>query len=63
MDNKSKTMLADEIRQIVKSLNNKITEAHRHQIIVVVSHEKGIYSRLSSKPEPVSVEIREENIL
>jgi hypothetical protein len=63
MGDQSKQKLAKEIRQIVKSLNSKITEAHRHQIVVIISQESGIYSKLSGKPELVSVEIREEHVL
>ncbi len=63
MNNQSKATLAKEIRQIVKSLNGKITEAYRQQIVVVISQESGFYSKVSGKPNMVSVEIREEHIL
>ncbi len=63
MDEQSKAKLADEIREIVVLLNNKITEAYRQQIITTVTQESGYYSRTSGTPCLVSVEIREEHIL
>jgi hypothetical protein len=63
MDEKAKIKLATEIRDIVKSLNTKIKEAHQNRIVVIVSQECGPYSRLSIEPEFVSVEIREEYVL
>ncbi len=63
MDEKSKFGLAAEIRDIIKSRNSKIREAHRNGIAVIVTQECGPYSRLSSEPNIVSVEIREEHVL
>ena len=63
MNGQSKEKLADEIRQIVKSLNDKITEAYQYQIVVAVSQSSGFYSDLYEKPELVTVEIREEHVL
>jgi hypothetical protein len=63
MEEKEKIKLASEIRETIKSLNIKIREAHRNRIMVVVTQECGPYSRLSSEPDLVMVEIREENIL
>jgi hypothetical protein len=63
MNGQSKEKLADEIRQIVKSLNEKITEAYQYQIVVAVSQSSGFYSDLYGKPEFVTVEIREEHVL
>ena len=63
MDELTKTRLAAEIREIVKSLNVKIREAHQNRILVIVSQECGPYSRLSLEPELVTVEIREEHVL
>ena len=63
MNGQSKEKLADEIRQIVKSLNDKIKEAYQYQIVVVGSQSSGFYSNLNGKPELVTVEIREEHVL
>jgi hypothetical protein len=63
MNDQSKEKLADEIRQIVGSLNGKIMEAYQYQIVVVVSQSSGFYSNLYGKPELVTVEIREELVL
>jgi transcription initiation factor IIE alpha subunit len=63
MDEQAKMKLANEIREIIKSLNTRIKEAHQNRIVVIVSQECGPYSRLSAEPDLVSVEIREENVL
>jgi hypothetical protein len=63
MDEQGKVKLANEIREIVKSLNNKIKDAHQNRIAVIITQECGPYSRLTSEPELVSVEIREEHVL
>jgi hypothetical protein len=63
MDEPAKIKLANEIRDIIKSLNDKIKEAHQQRIAVIVSQECGPYSRLSAEPDLVSVEIREEHLL
>ncbi len=64
MDEQLKVKLANEIRQIVASLNSKITEAHQHQIVVIISQESGYYSsKIYGTPGLVSVDIREEHIL
>ena len=63
MIDRSKTALAKEIRQIVRSLNARIVEAHQMEIVVVVSQENGYYFQLSGKPNTVTVEIREEHLL
>lgn len=63
MDEQAKVKLATEIREIVKSLNTKIKEAHKNRIVVIITQECGPYSRLSAEPELVSVEIREEHVL
>jgi len=60
---RSNADLANEVRRLVKSLNDKIAEAHRQDIIVVVNQENSYYSRLPGKPCTVTVEIREEHIL
>jgi hypothetical protein len=54
MNGQSKEKLADEIRQIVKSLNDKIKEAYQYQIVVAVSQSSGFYSDLYEKPELVT---------
>jgi hypothetical protein len=63
MDEQSKVKLANEIRQIIMSLNSKITEAHHQQIVTIISQESGYYSNISGMPGLVSVDIREEHIL
>jgi hypothetical protein len=63
MDELEKTRLAGEIREIIKSLNVRIKLAHQEQIAVIVTQECGPYSRLSSEPALVSVELREEHPL
>jgi hypothetical protein len=63
MNDQSKEKIADEIRQIVGSLNDKIKEAYQYQIVVAVSQSSGFYSDLYGKPELVTVEIREEHVL
>jgi hypothetical protein len=63
MNEKDKADLVKEIRRTIKSLNNKIREANRHHIAVVVLQENEFYAKLSDRPNLVSVEIREEHIL
>ena len=63
MDERSKSILAADIRDIIKLLNAKIKEAHQNRIAVIVSQECGPYSRLAAEPSLVSVEIREEHVL